>query len=105
MPSLEAEYHLENEDEDKETDEDNDDGMAEDEVNKTNGALHKKWSFRLQISSVKVSYGFGYIYWRNQMENFISCEMGSTKLTRVVTLNIEHSSLNIEHIVFYSSLP
>ena len=65
MPSLEAEYHLENEDEDKETDEDNDDGMAEDEVDKTNGALHKKWSFRLQISSVKVSYGFGYIYWRN----------------------------------------
>ena len=42
MWSLEAEYPLENEDEDKEMDEDNDDGLAEDEVAKTTGALHRE---------------------------------------------------------------
>ena len=95
MPSLEAEYHLENEDEDKETDEDNDDGMAEDEVAKTNGALHKKWSFPLQISSVKVSYGFGHIYWRNLNGKLHFLWNGEYKIDE--SGDTEHLTFFIEH--------
>ena len=45
-------------------------------MRKSKSSLHKKWSFPLRISSVNVTKstensGFGHIYWRNLLENFI----------------------------------